>query len=185
MSNPLRQELLQLSSSSRYSLLPSRRVFVRLSYVSASQLGLTTHRLVDSAEDAVVALVAPVRTAMMWDLTDAVCARDTAKALVALSEIDMARGAELPVLGAIAGSVRKLARFQAAVEAGDSPAEAAEKAGLPPFKASSMSQTVRRMPRGTMGRWLHLLAETDLALKGQGRRGGRAILEGMVLSMCR
>ena len=48
-----------------------------------------------------------------------------------------------------------------------------------------MSQTVRRMPRGTMGRWLHLLAETDLALKGQGRRGGRAILEGMVLSMCR
>ena len=136
-------------------------------------------------EDAVVALVAPVRTAMMWDLTDAVCARDTAKALVALSEIDMARGAELPVLGAIAGSVRKLARFQAAVEAGDSPAEAAEKAGLPPFKASSMSQTVRRMPRGTMGRWLHLLAETDLALKGQGRRGGRAILEGMVLSMCR
>ncbi len=136
-------------------------------------------------EEAVVALVAPVRTAMMWDLTDAICARDTKKALLSLSEVDMPRGSELPALGAIASSVRKLAKFQAAIESGENPATAAEKAGLPPFKASSMNQVLRKMPRGTVGRWLRLLAETDLALKGNARRGGRAILEGMVLAMCR
>jgi DNA polymerase-3 subunit delta len=136
-------------------------------------------------EEAVVALVAPIRSAMMWDLTDAICARDTKKALVALSELDMARGAELPVLGAIAGSVRKLTKFQAAIDAGQSAPEAAEKAGLPPFKASSMAQLVKRLPRGTTARWLRALAEADLALKGQARRGGRAVLEGTVLAMCR
>lgn len=136
-------------------------------------------------EEAVVALVAPVRSAMMWDLTDAICARDTKKALSALSEVDMPRGTELPALGAIASSVRKLAKFQAALDGGASAATAAEKSGLPPFKASSMQQLVRKMPRGTVGRWLRLLAETDLALKGDARRGGRAVLEGMILSMCR
>jgi DNA polymerase-3 subunit delta len=136
-------------------------------------------------EEAVVALVAPIRSAMMWDLTDAICARDTRKALVTLSELDMARGAELPVLGAIAGSVRKLTKFQAAIEAGQSAGEAAEKAGLPPFKASSMAQLVKRLPRGTTARWLRTLAEADLALKGQARRGGRAVLEGTILAMCR
>jgi DNA polymerase III delta subunit len=97
----------------------------------------------------------------------------------------MARGAELPVLGAIAGSVRKLTKFQAAIEAGQSAGEAAEKAGLPPCKASSMAQLVKRLPRGTTARWLRTLAEADLALKGQARRGGRAVLEGTILAMCR
>ncbi|MBL8739445.1 MAG: DNA polymerase III subunit delta, partial [Myxococcales bacterium] len=61
-------------------------------------------------DEAVSKLIAPVRHAAMWDLTDAVCAKNLKKALKVLGELELGRGAELPTLGAIASSVRKLAK---------------------------------------------------------------------------
>ncbi len=144
-------------------------------YVGASQP--ITHAAVES-------LIAPVRHAAMWDLTDAVCAKNLKKALKVLGELDQTRGSELPTLGAIASSVRKLAKFADRVRSGDSPQAAAESLGIPSFRAADMAQLVRRLSPDTLTGWLLLLAQTDLALKGGARRGPRAILEGMVVSMC-
>lgn len=135
-------------------------------------------------DEAVSKLIAPVRHAAMWDLTDAVCGKNLKKALKVLGELELGRGAELPTLGAIASSVRKLAKFGDRIAAGDSPQSAAEAAGVPPFKAQEMAQSLRSLSPGTLARWLTLMAETDVDLKGGAKRGSRAILEGMVVSMC-
>jgi DNA polymerase III subunit delta len=44
--------------------------------------------------------------------------------------------------------------------------------------------TLKSLPRGTLSVWLTLLAEADRALKSS-RRPAQAILETMVISMCR
>ena len=136
------------------------------------------------SDEAVSKLIAPVRHAAMWDLTDAVCGKNLKKALKVLGELELGRGQELPTLGAIASSVRKLAKFGDRIAAGDSPQSAAEAAGVPPFKAQDMAQALRGLAPGTLSRWLLLLARTDVDLKGGAKRGSRAILEGMVVSMC-
>lgn len=136
-------------------------------------------------EDAVSEMIAPVRSAMMWDLTDAVCARDLPKALRTLAELELGRGAELPMLGAIGSSVRKLAKFAERVDAGESAEAAAAAAGMPPFKARDTMQIVKKLPRATLSRWLRLLAETDVNLKGGAKRTPRAVIETMIVSMCR
>ncbi len=135
-------------------------------------------------EDAVTALVAPVKTATIWALTDAICARDLKKTLELMGELELGRGAELPTLGSIASTVRKMVHFADRQHQGDSAQAAAEASGIPPFKAREVERAVRALPRGTLARWLELCAETDVALKGGARRGSKAVLEGMILSMC-
>ncbi|NUP09327.1 MAG: DNA polymerase III subunit delta [Polyangiaceae bacterium] len=135
-------------------------------------------------EDAVSAMIAPVRNAAMWTLTDAICARDLVKTLRVMGELEIGRGAELPTLGAIASSVRKMVHFADHIAAGNNAQAAAEAAGLPPFKARDMERAFKNLPKGTLGRWMELCAQTDVDLKGGARRGSKAVLEGMILSMC-
>lgn len=136
------------------------------------------------SEDAVATMIAPIRTVATWDLTDALCARDLSTALRVLHEMNVAKGAELMVLGAVASSARKMAHFAERLATGDSPQAAAEACGVPSFKARDMARALRGFSRQGMVRWLELFAQTDVALKGGARRGSRAVLEGMILSMC-
>ncbi len=152
--------------------------------VAVERLGLYVGEGAPIGEDAVVEMIAPVRTSATWFLNDAICARDLGKAMRVLGEMELGRGAELLTLGAIASSIRKLVHFADELYRGGNPQAAAEAAGIPPFKARETQQAIRSLPKGTLERWLELCAETDVALKGGERRGGRSILEGMIVTMC-
>lgn len=135
-------------------------------------------------EDAVAAVVTRVRQSSVWELLDVLGRRDTAGALAILADVFDPRDGGLKLLGAVAWSVRQLVKFESALRNGADPREAAQRAGMPPFKANDAARTVRAVPPGTLPTWLRLLAETDLALKGS-KRQSQAILETMLIEMCR
>ena len=128
--------------------------------------------------------VARVRTADTWALVDAVGARNLGAALRLLSDVYDPRDRGLPLLGALAWSIRQLARFQAAMEAGMGQDEAAKVAGVyQPFRARELAQKVKAFRAKELERWLLILAETDVALKSS-RRPADAILDDMLTRMC-
>jgi DNA polymerase III subunit delta len=129
--------------------------------------------------------VARVRTADTWALVDAVGARDLARALRTLADAYDPRERGLPLLGALAWSMRQLARAQAAVVAGRSPDEAVRQAGVfQPGRARELAAKLRSVTPKEVERWMLVLAETDLALKSS-RRPADAILEEMLTRLCR
>jgi len=134
-------------------------------------------------EDAVSDCIARVRTADAWALVDAVGARDLGRAMRVLGEVYDPRDHGLPLLGAVAWSVRQLARFAAAQSSGAGPDEAARRAGVPPFKARELAAKTRTTGARELERWLLVLAETDVALKSS-RRTADAILEDMLVRLC-
>ncbi len=134
-------------------------------------------------EDAVARIVTRVRQSTVWELLDALGARRLDRALGALAEVYDPRDGGLRLLGTISWSVRQLVKFEAAVAAGCDPAEAAQRAGAPPFKARELAQVTRAVPRASLEGWLRLMAEADLALKGS-KRPAQAVLEAMIIGMC-
>lgn len=134
--------------------------------------------------EAVSKLVTRVAHAPVWDLLDAVMARRPGRALAALADAMEERDAALPLNALLFSSVRSLLKMEAAMADGLDPQEAAQRAGIPPFKARERAQTVRSLPPGTLRRWVELLSTTDLALKGS-RRPGQAVMETLVLEMSR
>jgi DNA polymerase-3 subunit delta len=136
-------------------------------------------------EAAVAVNVARVRTEDTWALVDAVGARDLGRALRTLADAYDPRERGLPLLGALAWSIRQLARYQAAVETGASPDEAARRAGVfQPSRARDLATRLRAVRVKDVERFLLVLAETDLALKSS-RRPPDAILEEMLTRLCR
>jgi DNA polymerase-3 subunit delta len=136
-------------------------------------------------EDAVGECIARVRTADTWALVDAVGARDLSRALRLLADTYDPRDRGLPLLGAVAWSIRQIARFGAAVDAGASADEAARRAGVyQPYRARELAKKARALRGKEIERWLLVLAETDVALKGS-RRPPQAILEEMIVSLCK
>ncbi len=136
-------------------------------------------------EAAVGACVARVRSADTWALVDAVGARDLGKALRTLADAYDPRERGLPLLGALAWSIRQLARYQAAVESGASHDDAARRAGVfQPYRARELAAKARAVRPRDVERWILVLAETDLALKSS-RRNADAILEEMLTRLCK
>jgi DNA polymerase-3 subunit delta len=133
-------------------------------------------------EEAVSEVVVKVREASVFALVDAVGRRDRGKALAALADVYDPRDRGLPLLGLLAWSVRQLVKFEAATRAGARPEDAAKAAGAPPFKARDLAAQIQKLPAAELERWLLLLAEADLALKGS-KRSPAAVLETLVLSM--
>ncbi|MDI1448357.1 DNA polymerase III subunit delta [Polyangium sp. 6x1] len=135
-------------------------------------------------EDAVVTMVARVRPSSVWELLDALTRRKLDKALAVLADVVDSKDGGLPLLGLVASNVRKMVKMDSALRAGSNVNEAAARAGIPPFKAQETAQTLKSLPRGTLPAWVRLLAEADRALKGS-KRTPQAVLETMVISMCR
>jgi DNA polymerase-3 subunit delta len=135
-------------------------------------------------EAAVAECVARVRTADTWALVDAVGKRDLGGAFRILADVYDPRDRGLPLLGALAWSIRQLAKYQAAAAQGATPDEAARKAGVfQPFRARELAQKARGFRPKEVERWLLVLGETDVALKSS-RRAADAILEDMLTRMC-
>jgi DNA polymerase III subunit delta len=136
-------------------------------------------------DEAVRVCVSRVRTADTWALVDAVGARDLGSALRTLADAYDPREGGLMLLGALAWSVRQLARFQAAREAGASVDEAARRAGAyNTYRARELSTKARAIGKREVHRWMLVFAETDLALKSS-RRTPDVILEEMLVALCR
>ncbi len=135
-------------------------------------------------EDALAATITRVRLDDVWALVDAMAARDLKKTLATLADVSSSRDEGPRLLGAIGSRVRQLLKYEAQRRAGEGPSEAARLAGVAPFKAQDIERTVARLPRGTLERWLMLMAEADLALKGS-RRDGEDVLATMLTAMCR
>jgi DNA polymerase III subunit delta len=136
-------------------------------------------------EAAVGALVTRVRLSDTWALVDAVGKRDLPRALACLADAYDPKDRGLPLLGALAWSIRQLAKLQAGLASGMSEGEAGKFAGIfQPFRAKEALGRVRSMKPGDGERWLRILAETDLALKGS-RRPPEAILEEMLIRLIR
>jgi DNA polymerase-3 subunit delta len=136
-------------------------------------------------EEAIAACVARVRTEDTWALVDAVGASDLGRALRTLADAYDPRERGLPLLGALAWSVRQLARYQAAVASGASPDEAARRAGVfQPYRARELAAKARAVRAKEVEAWILVLAEADLALKGS-RRSPDAVLEEMLTRLCR
>ncbi len=136
-------------------------------------------------DDAVSVSVARVRAQDAWAVAAAIGKRDLGAALAALSDAYDPRDRGLPLLGALAWSIRQLARYKAATEDGESHDEAARRAGaFGPQRAYELRDRARDLKGSELERWLTVLAETDLALKGS-KRPPEAVLEGMVTQLCR
>jgi DNA polymerase-3 subunit delta len=136
-------------------------------------------------EEAIGASVARVRTADTWAMVDAVGARDLGRAMRTLADAYDPRERGLPMLGALAWSIRQLARYQAAVASGASSQDAARQAGaFQPSRARELANKARAVTAKEVERWLLVLAEADLALKGS-RRSADAVLEEMLTRLCR
>ena len=120
-------------------------------------------------EDSVHACIARVRVASVWELSDAVAARDRATALRVLNENYDPSNRGLPLHGLLASSIRKMLKMRALLEAGHGVDDAAKQAGFPPFKARDAAAQAKRFPPGELERAVAIFAEADLALKGSKR----------------
>ncbi len=136
-------------------------------------------------EDAVADAIVGVKPSSVWDLVGAVGRRDLGGALGALSRIYDPKDRGLSLLGTLAWSARQLIKFQGATARGLSPPDAARHAGAPPFKAAELAAQVRQLGARDLERFLLVLSDVDLALKGGSKRPARAILEASLVTLCR
>lgn len=127
--------------------------------------------------------VAHARIESVWSLVDAVAQRDAKKVLVAASSLLSDREPPLKILALIARQLRSVAKMRDALKSGLGPQEAAQQAGVPPFKARDMVQSVRRFDEARLLAAFRLIAEADLALKGSKVPGPR-VLERTLLGLC-
>jgi DNA polymerase-3 subunit delta len=157
-----------------------------LSYLSDALERLSLYVGAGSAitTEAVGECITRVRLDDTWALVDHVGKRDLGAALRTLADVYDPRDRGLPLLGALAWSVRQLLRFKAEIGGGASPFEAAKRAGaFQPQRAQELETRTRTMNEKQLEKWMLVLAETDLALKGS-KRPADAILEDMLCRLC-
>lgn len=136
-------------------------------------------------EEAVSVCVTRVRLADTWKLVDAVSAKDLGTALTLFADVYDPRDRGLPLVGALAWSLRQLLKLKSALDGGAGLDEAAKRAGIfPTFRAREHQQKLRAFRPRELERWLLVIQETDLALKSS-RRPPEAILEDMLTRLCR
>jgi DNA polymerase-3 subunit delta len=135
-------------------------------------------------EEMVDECVVRLRTASVWELVNAVARRDVGAALAVLDDVfEPSEGVRL--VGLLAWSTRQLLRFDAAVRKGASPAEAAQQAGAPPFKARELAAQLKYLPPEVLTDWLLKLGEMDRALKGASKLPAKAILEWGIVELAK
>jgi DNA polymerase-3 subunit delta len=136
-------------------------------------------------EEAVAVNVTRVRLADTWKLVDAASTKDLGRVLALFADVYDPRDRGLPLVGAIAWSLRQLLKLQSALGSGASIDEAARRAGIyPTFRAREHAQKLKSFRPRELERWLVVVQETDLALKSS-RRPADAILEEMFTRLCR
>jgi DNA polymerase-3 subunit delta len=136
-------------------------------------------------EDAVAICVTRVKLADTWKLVDAASTKDLGKVLALFADVYDPRDRGLPLVGAIAWSLRQLLKLESALRDGASIDDAARRAGIyPAFRAREHAKKLKAFRPRELERWLVIVQETDIALKSS-RRSADAILEEMFTRLCR
>lgn len=149
------------------------------------RLSLYVGEGVDILDKDIREIIVRVRVEDTWALVDAILNKNLSECLRILADVYDPRDRGLPLVGAIAWSVRQLLRFQLATARGARADEAARQAGIfQPSRARDAQERSRKLPAAELERWLRILAETDLALKSS-RRPPEATLEAMLVRMAR
>jgi DNA polymerase III subunit delta len=152
---------------------------------AVERLALYVGESADITEDAVGDCIVQVKPSTVWELVDAVGRKDVGAALTSLAKVYDPQDRGLRLLGVLAWSTRQLIRFAAARRDGLGPADAAKRAGVPPFKADTLARQVERTTERELEGWLGVLAQIDRDLKGGSRRAPQATLETAIIQMCR
>lgn len=136
-------------------------------------------------EEAVSVCVTRVKLADTWNLVDAASTKDLGKVLALLADVYDPRDRGLPLIGAIAWSLRQLLKLDSALREGAAIDEGARRAGIyPAFKARDLARKLKAFRPRELERWLVIVQETDVALKSS-RRSPDTILEEMFTRLCR
>ncbi len=136
-------------------------------------------------DHSVSACVTRLRLADTWKLVDAATTRDLGQVLRLLTDVYDPRDRGLPLVGALAWSLRQLLKLESALATGASLDDAARSAGIfPTFRARQHAQRLKSFRPRELEKWLVVLQETDAALKSS-RRPADAILEEMLVRLCR
>lgn len=136
-------------------------------------------------EDAVATCVTRVKLADTWKLVDAASTKDLGKVLALFADVYDPRDRGLPLVGAIAWSLRQLLKLDAALRTGASIDDAARRAGIyPAFRAREHAKKLKAFRPKELERWLVIVQETDIALKSS-RRSPDVVLEEMFTRLCR
>ena len=110
-------------------------------------------------------LVPPLQGDALYRLTDALMLRDAAGAYRELQD-QLQRGAEpVMVLGAMSRQMSQLASFMQARSRGESPALAAEQAGIRSFQTRTYGQAAAVWSKDEIARWFDRAHAVDRALK--------------------
>jgi DNA polymerase III subunit delta len=139
----------------------------------------------DIDETAITTCLTRMQTSTVWELVGAVGRKDLGAALRAVDLVYDPHDRGLPLVGVMAWSARQLIKFEAAIRSGCAPAEAAQRAGAPPFKARELADQVKLLSRAELERWLETLARVDLSLKGGTKRPPKAVIEEAVMTLCK
>jgi DNA polymerase III subunit delta len=135
-------------------------------------------------EETVGTLIPVVRPSTVWELLEAVAERNITRALASLAKVYDPSDRGLRLVSLLLWSTRQLVGFEAARSTGQSPAEAAKIAGLPPFRAGKVESQLRKLQRPDLERWFLVLRHVELSLKGGSKRPPLAILEAALLELC-
>jgi DNA polymerase-3 subunit delta len=141
-----------------------------------SKLALYVEQGRDATAQDVQAVVAPSRQHTVFELLDAIGARDTPKAFELVARMTEADEAPLKVLSMLARQVRQLIDIKTGRK--DSP----RLAGLHPFVRGKIEDQAERFTIRDLVRAVEAIHRTDLALKGSKREGER-VLEALVVEI--
>jgi DNA polymerase-3 subunit delta len=131
----------------------------------------------------VLRVSAPGREHGTFEMTDAVCARDAARASRLLAHA-LDEGAQpIALIGALAVTLKPILAGAELVARGRRPDEAERAVGLNPYQRRAFQQGIRAYRAGELRRALVRLADIDLAIK-TGTGDGRALLEAWLLRLC-
>lgn len=127
--------------------------------------------------------VARLRVSTIWELVDAISARDARAATTALGSIIASREPGLRVLAMITRQIRIVAKMRDKLAEGLGPQDAAIAAGAPPFKGRDLAVSAKRFTRDDLSNAFGALANADRALKGSKVPEGVALSD-LVLALC-
>lgn len=123
------------------------------------------------------------RAHSVWELADAVADRNLPKALATAHELLGQGEPALKILGLVADRVRKLILGRAARANGASVQEAAQAAGIPPFKANEFGRQLQRYKGAELLQAMERLAEADWQLK-RSKLDDELLLESLLIDLC-
>ncbi|MDW8247658.1 MAG: DNA polymerase III subunit delta, partial [Sandaracinaceae bacterium] len=129
-------------------------------------------------------VVERVRPETIWKLLDAMLARHPEEALIALDSL-LDEGEEgLQILHHLFRQMKINLRFAEAISKGMLPAQAAEQAGAPSFRAGLLAQSLRSADLTKLRGVFYLLSRADRLLKGS-RQPARIVLTHVLLDWFR